>query len=527
VWRFLPPGRQWVAGYWGKSDTGYQWTSGYWADGKAREIEYLPQPPEMVNAEPDGDAPSDNQTWIPGVQIWNQNRYAARPGYWGKMQADWAWIPAHYVATPRGYVFVDGYWDYSVNRRGVLFAPVSFDAGVYSQAGFSYSPFYAINTAALIGNLFLRPSYGHYYFGDYYAANYEGMGFYPSYAYHNQQGYDPFFAQQLWLNRQDSGWQQNVETQFRNLRNNEEARPPRTLAAQTELAKSGKSKDESFAIAAPLNQLTGSKEQPLRFEPVSKQERQKLGQSGKEIQNHRAERQKLEAGAAAKGTSGAAAPAKVKLPASPIVAKAPDQLGSDQAPPKIHETPKPDLKGESKPAAKVEPKPAPKVGGKPVREDEPAVEPKTAPKVEPKPAPKTEPKPAPKVGAKPAREDEPAAEPKPAPKVEPKPAPKAEPKPAPKPDPKPTPKIAPNVEPKPAAPGVAPKPQPKPEPKVEPKPAPKAEPKPQPKPAPNAEPKLQPKPEPKPAPKPEPKPEPKPAPKPGPNKPGTPPGEPK
>jgi hypothetical protein len=218
VWRFLPPGRQWVAGYWGKAEAGYQWTSGYWADGKAREIEYLPQPPEMVNAEPDGDAPSENQVWIPGIQAWNQNRYAVRPGYWGKIQTGWDWIPAHYVGTPRGYVFVDGYWDYSFNRRGVLFAPVMFDAGVYSQAGFTYSPFYAINAAAFFGNLFLRPSYGHYYFGDYYAANYEGMGFYPSYAYHNHQGYDPFYAQQSWQNRQDRDWQQNVETQFRNRR---------------------------------------------------------------------------------------------------------------------------------------------------------------------------------------------------------------------------------------------------------------------------------------------------------------------
>jgi hypothetical protein len=468
VWRFLPPGRQWVAGYWAKAEAGYQWTSGYWADSKAREVEYLSQPPEMVNADPDGDAPSENQAWIPGVQVWNQNRYTVRPGYWAKMQTDWDWIPAHYVATPRGYVFVDGYWDYSVNRRGVLFAPVSFDASVYAQSGFSYSPFYAINTAAFIGNLFLRPSYGHYYFGDYYAANYEGMGFYPSYSYHNNQGYDPFYAQQLWLNRQDRDWQQNMETQFRNRRDNEEARPPRTLAAQNELAKSGKSKDESVAIAAPVKQLTGSKETPLKFEPVTKSERQKLGQSGKDVENHRAARQKLEGGAAgapAKGTSGATAPAKVKLPSSPIVAKAPDQLGADQAPPKIHETPEADLKSEPKPAAKSETKPAVKD------------EPKLAPKAAPKSAPKDEPAAEPKSEPKPA----PKAEPKAEPKSQPKPAPKAEPKPESKPEPKPTPNAEPKPESKPEprpAPKAEPKPDQKPAPKVESnKPAPKAEPK--------------------------------------------------
>lgn len=451
VWRFLPPGRQWVAGYWAKAEDGYQWTSGYWADGKAREIQYLPQPPEMVNAEPDGDAPSENQTWIPGVQVWNENRYAARPGYWGRMQTDWEWIPAHYVSTPRGYVFVDGYWDYSVNRRGVLFAPVSFDGGVYAQPGFSYSPFYAINTAAFIGNLFLRPSYGHYYFGDYYAANYEGMGFYPSYAYHNQQGYDPLFAQQRWLNRANGDWQQNAEAQFRNRRDNEEARPPRTLAAQNELAKSGNSKDENFAVAAPLNKMTGSNDQPLRLEAVSKQEQKKLAQNGKAIENHRVERQKVEAAAAEdsnKKPSRDSAPEKAKLPVSPIVAKAPDQLGADQAPPKIHETPKADFKTEPKPAAQAEPKASPKSAPK----DEPAAEPKSRPKSEPKAAPKAEPKAEPRPQPKPVPKAGPKADLKP----QPRPGPKAEPKPEAKPQPKPAPRGEPKPEPKPA-----PKPGPK------------------------------------------------------------------
>jgi hypothetical protein len=402
VWRFLPPGRQWVAGYWSKSDNGYQWTSGYWADGKAREIEYLAQPPELENVDPVGDAPSENQSWIPGVQVWNENGYAVRPGYWAKMQADWTWIPAHYVSTPRGYVFVDGYWDYSVNRRGVLFAPVSFDAGVSAQTGFSYSPAYAINTAALIGNLFLRPSYGHYYFGDYYASNYEGLGFYPSYAYHNHRGYDPFYAQQRWQNRQVSDWEKSVETQFRDRRNKEEARPPRTLAAQIEQAKSGKSDNEKFVIATPLDQMTGNKEKPLRFDHVNEAERKKLAQSGKAVENHRAERQKVEAGDATapdKKTSRESAPAKAKLPVSPIVAKAPDQFGADQAPPKIHEPPKPEpkpapaqRKAESKPVHKAEPKPQPKAA--------PEGEPKSVPKAESKPEPKSQPKVAPKPESK-------------------------------------------------------------------------------------------------------------------------------
>jgi hypothetical protein len=140
IWRALPPARQWVPGYWGQSGIGAQWTSGYWADANASNGEYLPEPPASVEAGPNVAALSADHTWLPGSWTWQQNRYAWRPGYWALGQNDWSWVPAHYVWTPRGYVFVDGYYDYSVARRGVLSAPVYFDSASYAQPGFSYSP---------------------------------------------------------------------------------------------------------------------------------------------------------------------------------------------------------------------------------------------------------------------------------------------------------------------------------------------------------------------------------------------------
>ena len=92
-------------------------------------------------------APSADDTWLPGSWVWQQNRYGWRPGYWTKGNQDWDWVPDHYVWTPRGYVFVDGYYDYSVPRRGVVFAPVYFNQGLRSQRGFSYSPSTVINSS--------------------------------------------------------------------------------------------------------------------------------------------------------------------------------------------------------------------------------------------------------------------------------------------------------------------------------------------------------------------------------------------
>jgi len=350
IWRAMPPGRQWVPGYWGKSAQGFQWTSGYWADAKLSEVEYLSEPPATVEAGPNIPAPSADDIWQPGCWVWQNGRYAWQPGFWATAQPDWVWVPPHYVWSPRGYVFVDGYNDYAIARRGVLFAPVYFDAGVYGRQGFSYSPSTVIDLAALTSHLFVRPQYQHYYFGDYYAANYQNAGFYSSYSYNSSHfGYDPIFAHTRWQHRQDSGWEQGVAADFLNRRDHEDARPPRTWAAQRALAASGVN---SRVVAAPLDQFTRSKDSQLRFQQVDQLERQKLAQHSQEVQRFREERQKLEINAAATSAEKPTKqfePARVKLPGSPIVGRSADQLGKDQALPKIYNAPKPDLKIEPKP----------------------------------------------------------------------------------------------------------------------------------------------------------------------------------
>jgi hypothetical protein len=347
IWRDLPPGRQWVPGYWGKSGQGHQWTSGYWADAKMSEVEYLPEPPATVEAGPNVAAPSPDDTWLPGCWVWQNSRYAWRPGFWAPVQPDWVWIPAHYVWAPRGYVFVDGYWDYSIGRRGVLFAPVYFSAGVYGRRGFSYSPTTVIDLGVFTNHLFLRPQYQHYYFGDYYAANYRGAGFYPSYAYNSGRfGYDPIYAHDRWQHRQDRGWEQRQQADFQNRRDHEDARPPRTWAAQGLLnASEATSRAGLPGVASLLDDVRRNQNSRLRFQPVDPSERKQFNQYGQEVQRFREERQKLETnapGAPAETRTKAFVPAKVKLPGSPIVAKPGAEFGKDRTPPKMYEAPKPD-----------------------------------------------------------------------------------------------------------------------------------------------------------------------------------------
>ena len=166
-----------------------------------------------------------------------------------------------------------------------LFAPVYFNSSIYSQRGFSYSPATVINPAVFASHLFLRPSYGHYYFGDYYGSNYASSGFSPWFSfYSSRSGYDPFYAHQRWHHRNDREWDRRVEADFAHRRDHEEARPPRTWTAQRDRStRSATNGDKSFVVAASLDELAKSKEAPIRFQPVAKDERQQIGQRGQEV----------------------------------------------------------------------------------------------------------------------------------------------------------------------------------------------------------------------------------------------------
>jgi hypothetical protein len=354
TWRALPPGREWRAGYWGQTAQGYQWTSGYWSDASVRETTYLPPPPMTVEAGPNIAAPSPDYGWSPGCWVWYQGRYAWRPGYWAPGRVDWDWCPAHYVWTPRGYIFVGGFWDYPIERRGLLFAPVYFESGVYTRRGYFYSPTIVIDLGVFSDHLFLRPSYQHYYFGDYYAPNYSRGGFYASFSFQSSRfGYDPIYPHLHWEHRQDREWEHRVAASYEYRRDHETARPPRTLAAQRTINPATVEARQNHAqVVTSIDQLAKRKDNPVRFQPVAREERQKISQRTQDVQKSRDQRQTLEAkplDSAARKPGGVSEPAKVPFPQSPIVARPVNQMGRNQAPPKAQQAPKPDPKFKPKP----------------------------------------------------------------------------------------------------------------------------------------------------------------------------------
>jgi hypothetical protein len=251
---------------------------------------------------------------------------------------------------------------------------VYFNSGIRSRRGYSYSPSAVISPAAFVSHLFLRQRYGHYYFGDYYASNYTGLGYSPWFSSHSSHhGYDPIYAHQRWYHRNDRQWDRRVEADFGRRREREEARPPRTWAAQRALVSNrGNAPEESFLIAGSLDQLTRNKDNPLRFQQVAKEERQRLTQQRQEIQEFRQERQRMEARTAdtsAANPSQPSDPPRAKFRRSPFVARSAGQLGKDQASTKRREVLKPELQVEPPRSPRVESKPSPRVESKPLKVD--------------------------------------------------------------------------------------------------------------------------------------------------------------
>jgi WXXGXW repeat (2 copies) len=199
LWRNIPPDRRWVPGYWAEADGGWRWTLGAWVPAATQTVQYLPEPQPTLERGPSTEAPSADYVWAPGCWIYRGTSYQWRPGFWMLGQPGWVWIPDHYAWTPGGVLFVSGYWDYELDNRGLAFCPVMFHGTPYLAHGWHYRPSVVIATDLLLLHLWVRPSHGHYYFGDYYHADFGRAGFSPWYdvhAYH--YGYDPMLAHYRW-----------------------------------------------------------------------------------------------------------------------------------------------------------------------------------------------------------------------------------------------------------------------------------------------------------------------------------------
>ncbi len=448
IWRVVPPDLEWISGYWAKRDDGHQFVSGFWRPSAVDDINYLPVPPASVESGPVGTPPSADHVWVPGNWVWRDTRYVWRPGYYVGCRHGWIWVPASYVWTPAGCIFVDGYWDYSIRRRGVLFAPIAFAQGYYPPAGFAYGPTVVIDTDICTDHLFVNVYRRQYYFGDYYANNYLTVGIYPWFAFHSSRyGYDPVFAYYGWHNqRYDNDWNDRIRHDYWHRRDNAVARPASTvsLAALADGPTVASAAGSSALLGATLGHFASRKDSAMQFENVGAQRRQEMTAGVKGLRAVRDVR--IQAESAAKSPliadpnqldgaeRGVGKSHAIKLPKSVLSSKSAVVPDAAQAPPAKPQIPNLDLnkKADLPKAQPVSPRIDPReVLPERSRPDKKSRPPelipdrsRDVPKVIPN-VPKSEPR-NPKV---------PKLEPTPVPRAEPRPQPipRAEPRPEPRP----------------------------------------------------------------------------------------------
>ncbi len=199
IWRKPPKGRTWAQGRWEKTEAGYRWIPGRWVPAQGQQAEVLPLPPESLDTGPNSDPPAEDRFWVPGSWQYRDGRYVWRPGFWARSYDQWVWVPDHYVPVVGGCYYVPGYWDYPLERRGILFAPYRIIWHHHRHHAIHFSPSVVVDVSGAFFHLWVRPSYGHYFFGDYYDDHYVQLGFYPWFAFvtyngHHHRRYDPLFS---------------------------------------------------------------------------------------------------------------------------------------------------------------------------------------------------------------------------------------------------------------------------------------------------------------------------------------------
>ncbi|HEY2759391.1 MAG TPA: hypothetical protein VGI75_01570, partial [Pirellulales bacterium] len=295
VYRAAPPYQTWVPGYWEEVESGFQWTPGFWTAAAKNDVDYVPTPPpESLENGPSSPQPSENQFWVPGTWVYQNvnvaQPYVWRTGYWTACQNDWIFIPPHWVWTPGGFVFVDGYWDYTLARRGCLFAPMYYSSPLYLTAGYSFTPSVLINVGLFNDCLFARPRYCSYYFGDYFGPRYVGLGFRPwcSAGLSVNFGFDPLFTYYRWNNmRRNPNWLTDTRRHFELAERNDALRPPKTFLAQQQLLKSGGGNrgGNNLVLATTLKQAaTNPGDNGFKFHTISQSDRLKLADNGRQLQ---------------------------------------------------------------------------------------------------------------------------------------------------------------------------------------------------------------------------------------------------
>jgi len=237
LYREAPEGMQFIPGQWIQSGGEWVRSPGFWAPITQAQAPFVPQPPAPLDESIPQTDPSSDSFYVPGQWLYRSNYYAWQPGYYALRRPGRIWTPSHYVwAGPSNYIYCDGYWDYELENRGLLYAPVVFSQPYWNDPSWYYTPGYCIRPYGLYDNLFCNGLSFSFFFGNYYDPFCDHFGFHPW--WHSPWHHDNFYAHEAWRHHNDHDWHNHLEHNF-NERRAGHGGPPLTLAHQNALARTG------------------------------------------------------------------------------------------------------------------------------------------------------------------------------------------------------------------------------------------------------------------------------------------------
>lgn len=126
TWRVPPPGHQWVPGKWKSFDEGWVWLHGFWSPDAEKDLTYINRPPPDRVDEKIGQPPASNYFWLPGHWSYNSDieDFVWYTGRYEEFNQKWQYVPSHFIWRDKGYVLIEGYWDWNLEDRGIAYAAV-------------------------------------------------------------------------------------------------------------------------------------------------------------------------------------------------------------------------------------------------------------------------------------------------------------------------------------------------------------------------------------------------------------------
>ena len=175
-----------------------------------------------------------------------------------------------------------------------------FRSPLYARAGWSYRPWCVIPTNNLFIHLWLRPSWGSYYFGNYYGAQFASRGFMPwaslGVITRRQYVYDPFYSYaRVHYRRQGVDYLGRVQGWHNYYAQHADLRPARTWHEQQQMiARGGKPAAQTQLIASNIADVARRNDTPVRLTRLDDQAHKAQKQHADQLREFHVERSKVE-----------------------------------------------------------------------------------------------------------------------------------------------------------------------------------------------------------------------------------------